>query len=122
MHEPVVRVFRINTELIRTGPEIAFLAEVNLALGIDEDPYSYVELPLPDKERALDILLNYEAIMFVLGFTLFEGRLELIFRLFGDCRNFLLVFARTFRLLIFTQFIDGLYLLQFIFRSANPPL
>ena len=46
MDEPVVRIFRVNIELVTTGPQVALLAEVDLTLWVHEDPNPYVELTL----------------------------------------------------------------------------
>jgi hypothetical protein len=46
MDEPVVRILRVNIELVTTGPQVALLAEVDLTLWVHEDPNPYVELTL----------------------------------------------------------------------------
>ena len=52
-------------ELVGACPQIALLAKVSVAFRIKEAPNPNVKLPLVDKKRSLDILLNDETIMFV---------------------------------------------------------
>jgi len=65
MDESIIRVIRIQGELIGASPQIAFLTKVSISLRIKENPYSNVKLPLVNQKWSLDILLNDETIMFV---------------------------------------------------------
>ena len=65
MHESVVWVVRIQSEFVRTGPQISFLTKVSIALRIKEAPNPDVKLPLINKKRPLDVLLDNKTIVFV---------------------------------------------------------
>ncbi len=65
MDKSIIGIVRIQEELVRACPQITPLAKVSVPLRIKENPYSNVKLPLVNKKRPLDILLNDETIMFV---------------------------------------------------------
>jgi len=65
MNESVVWVVRIQSELVRTGPQISFLTEVSITFRIKEAPYSDVKLSLVYKQWSLDIFLDDETVVFV---------------------------------------------------------
>jgi hypothetical protein len=59
----IIGVVWVDIKCGRACSEITFPKEVKGAIVIEEDPNSDIELPLINKERPLDILLENEAIM-----------------------------------------------------------
>jgi hypothetical protein len=111
MYKSIIRILRIDVELIGAGPEISLLANICFSVHIDEHPNPYVKLPLVDEEGPFDVLLNDEAIMLVFWFTVFHHRFELIFRWLLLCWtrcDFLVCILLNF--FIAVNFVDGLYL------------
>ena len=74
VHEAVVRVVRVQLELVGAQPQVALLAEVDVALVVEEDPDADVELALAEQQWPLDVLLDDELPMLV-------GRAALVLRL-----------------------------------------
>ena len=63
MHEGIVYILEVDTELTGRGPQVSLLEEEELLVLIQEHPDTNVELALVDQQWPLDVLLDDERVV-----------------------------------------------------------